>query len=323
MSKLAVVFGGSGFVGRNVVRELAKRGWRIRVAVRRPHLAGFLRPLGTVGQIQLAQANIRYPGSIVEAMRGADAVINLASILAEHGPQKFDAIHHQGAVNIAHIAAQTGIKRFIHVSAIGADENSESAYARSKGKAEKAIKEILPSATIMRPSVIFGAEDKFFNRFAAMIRFPGIVPLIGGGRTKFQPVYVDDVADAICHSLDKPSASGKIFELAGPNIYSFAELIEFISHTIGRTTIKLPLPFPVATLAGRLGDYINWLPFISAPITSDQVRLLKQDNIAGPATDATIGTIADLGITPDTIEAVMPPLLIRFRKFGQFTIDPA
>lgn len=317
MSKLAVVFGGSGFVGRHVVRELAKRGWRVRVAVRRPHLAQFLRPLGTVGQIHLAQANIRYRDSVLHALDGADAVVNLVGILAKQGPQTFEAVQTDGARTIAELASEAGIDNIVHVSAIGADESSASQYARSKALGEKAMREAHPQSVIMRPSVIFGPEDDFFNRFAAMMALFRSVPLIGGGKTRFQPVYVDDVADAICAALENPVHRGKVFELGGPQAASFKELMTLTARIIDRRVLMLPLPFPIAGMMGGMGDLVAMLSFglVQAPITADQVRLLKADNVVS---DGALGFEA-LGIAPDTMEAILPTYLYRFRKYGQFT----
>lgn len=318
MNKLAAVFGGSGFIGRNVVRELAKRGWRVRVAVRRPHLALFLRTMGHVGQIQLAQANIRYRASIAEAVKGADAVINLVGILHGEGSQGFRAVHSTGAAAIAALAAKAGAARFVHVSAIGADPESGSAYQRTKGEGERAVREAFPSATIMRPSVVFGPEDKFFNKFAAMLApVPPFIPvpvLIGGGRTKFQPVYVDDVADAISEALARPEAAGKTYELGGPRIYTFRELLELMLKETGKSRILAPVPFAIAPVLGFLGGVAGLLPFIDPPVTMDQVKQLKRDNIVGEGAL----TIRDLGIKPSTVESVLPGYMVRFRKYGQF-----
>jgi NADH dehydrogenase len=317
-SKLAVVFGGSGFVGRNVVRELAKRGWRVRVAVRRPHLALFLRTMGHVGQIQLAQANVRYRGSIAEAVKGADAVVNLVGVLSQQGSQNFRALHVGAAGAIADLAAKAGAARFVHVSSIGADPESESLYARTKGEGERSVRAAFPLATIMRPSIVFGLEDKFFNKFASMLSLvPSFLPvpiLIGGGRTKFQPVYVDDIADAICEALARPDAAGKTYELGGPRVYTFRELLELMLKTTGRRRILAPVPFVLAPLMGLAGEAAGWLPFLDPPITRDQVRQLKRDNVVAPGAL----TIRDLGVTPATVESVLPSYMVRFRKYGQF-----
>lgn len=314
--KLAVVFGGSGFVGRNTVRELAKRGWRVRVAVRRPHLAQFLRPMGAVGQIQLKQCNVRHRASVAEAIRDADAVVNLVGILFQNGRQRFDAVQAGGAAAIAQLAADAGVTRLVHVSAIGADPESDSLYARTKGEAEEAVKRFTPSASILRPSIVFGPEDDFFNKFAAMATLAPALPLIGGGRTRFQPVYVDDVADAICEALARPEAEGRTYELGGPRIYTFKELLELMLSETGRKRLLAPLPFPIASMIGAFGEIAGALPFVDPPLTRDQVRLLKNDNVV---TDAEgVGTLADLGVAPRTVESILPSYMVRYRKYGQF-----
>ncbi|MEO1251682.1 MAG: complex I NDUFA9 subunit family protein [Pseudomonadota bacterium] len=317
--KLAVVFGGSGFVGRNVVRELAKRGWRVRVAVRRPHLAQFLRPMGAVGQIQLKQANIRHRPSVEAALQGADAVVNLVGVLYQDGAQSFDAVQSDGAAAVAELAKVAGAQRFVHVSAIGADANAKADYARTKGEGEAAVRGAFPEATILRPSIVFGVEDEFFNKFAAMATSTPFtpLPLIGGGKTRFQPVYVDDVADAVCEALERPEAKARIYELGGPNIYTFRELMEFMLSEIGRARLLVPLPFPIASMIGLVGEFLGRLPFVEPPLTRDQVRLLKVDNVVN--TDGSVGVLADLGVEPDSIEAVAPAYLEPYRKYGQFS----
>ena len=314
--KLAVVFGGSGFVGRNVVRELAKRGWRVRVAVRRPHLAQFLRPMGAVGQVQLAQANIRFPGSVTDALKGADAVINLVGILSQSGRQNFEAVQAEGAATIAALAAEAGIERFVQISAIGADPFGKSHYARTKGEGEEAVRAAVPTATILRPSIVFGQEDAFFNKFAAMANFLPALPLIGGGKTKFQPIYVDDVADAICEALVRPAARGRIYELGGPRVYSFKELLQLMLEETGRKRILAPLPFSLASLIGLFGEIAAWAPFVSPPLTRDQVKLLQRDNVV--SNDPAIGTLAEFEINPQTVESILPSYMVRYRKYGQF-----
>ena len=248
--KLAVVFGGSGFVGRNVVRELAKRGWRVRVAVRRPHHAQFLRPMGAVGQVQLAQVNIRYRPSIAEALKDADVAINLVGILHQQGAQRFDTVQGGGASAIAQACADAGVERLVHVSAIGADVESDSDYARTKGEAEAAVRDAFPSAVILRPSIVFGQEDGFFNKFAAMARMSPALPLIGGGKTLFQPVYVDDVADAVCEAATRAEVVGETYELGGPRTYSFRELLELMLSEICERRLLVTVPFPLAPLVG-------------------------------------------------------------------------
>lgn len=312
--KLAVVFGGSGFVGRNVVRELAKRGWRVRVAVRRPHLAQFLRPMGAVGQIQLKQCNIRYRPSIEEALKGADAVVNLVGILHQEGAQSFDAVQSRGAAAIAECARAAGIENFVQLSAIGADPDSASAYARTKAEGERAVRDLVPTAAIMRPSIIFGLEDNFFNKFAAMAMMSPALPMIGGGKTKFQPVYVDDIADAICAALENPEARGKTFELGGPRVYTFKELMQLMLSEIGRKRILAYVPFPVASMLGFAGQIAGLLPFVDPPLTADQVTLLKTDNVVAEGALA----LADLGVAPHTVESILPSYMVRYRKYGQF-----
>lgn len=314
--KLAVVFGGSGFIGRNVVRELAKRDWRVRVAVRRPHLAQFLRPMGVVGQIQLKQANVRYRPSVAEAVEGADAVVNLVGLLHQEGAQKFDTVQAGGAAAIADCARAAGVEHFVHVSAIGADEESDSAYARTKGEAERAVREAVPTATILRPSIVFGPEDDFFNKFAAMAGMSPALPLIGGGKTKFQPVYVDDVADAVCESLTRAEAVGRTYELGGPRVYTFKELLQLMLRETGRKRILAPVPFPVASLIGLAGEIAGMAPFVEPPLTRDQVTLLKRDNVVD--TSAAVGTLADFDIEPHTVESILPSYMARYRRYGQF-----
>lgn len=316
--KLAVVFGGSGFVGRHVVRELARRGWRVRVAVRRPHHAQFLRPMGVVGQIQLKQCNIRHQPSVADALKDADAVINLVGILFQNGPQRFDTVQAGGAATVARLASEAGIADYVHLSAIGADATSDSLYARTKGEAEAAVHSAIPTAAIIRPSIVFGTEDSFFNKFAAMATMTPFtpLPLIGGGKTRFQPIYVDDVADAVCEALVRPEAAGRIYEIGGPRIYTFRELMELMLQEIGQRRPLIPVPFPVATMIGAFGELAGLAPFVDPPLTRDQVRLLKHDNIADTSGD--VGVLADLGVEPETVEAILPSYMVRYRRYGQF-----
>jgi uncharacterized protein YbjT (DUF2867 family) len=317
--KLVVVFGGSGFVGRHVVRELAKRGWRIRVAVRRPHLANFLRPMGSVGQIQLRQTNIRYRPSIAEALKGADTVVNLVGILFQNGAQNFSAVQSSGAASIAAMAKEAGIENAVHLSAIGADSESDSLYARTKGEGEIAFRDAIPSSVILRPSMIFGPEDDFFNKFASLASMlPSIapLPLIGGGKTKFQPVYVDDVADAICEALVRPEAKGRTYELGGPVTYTFRELMEMILRETGRKHPLIPVPFPIASMIGFFGQAAGMLPFVDPILTQDQVKLLKHDNVVDSS--GGVGTLADLETDAHSVESVLPSYMVRYRKYGQF-----
>lgn len=317
--EVIVVFGGSGFIGKQVVRKLCKAGARVRVPMRRPHLGAELRLMGDPGQVQLVQANVRFPDSVAEAIDGADGVVNLIGLLYEKGPQTFRDVQAGGAIAIAEAAAKAGIKRFVQVSAIGASARSRAAYAKAKAAGEEAVRGAVPTATILRPSIVFGPEDQFFNRFADMAKFAPALPLIGGGKTKFQPVYVVDVADAIVESLKRPAARGRIYELGGLQTYSFKQLMRFIVTEIDRPKLLLPLPFFLMQPAGVLLDWLFRLyPLSGPPLTGDQVELLKSDNIVGISGEANIGTIADLGITPEPIEAIVPTYLWRFRPHGQF-----
>ncbi len=313
MARLVTIFGGSGFLGRHLTQALAKRGWRVRAAVRRPDLAGHLQPLGMVGQIHAVQANLRYPDSVARAVAGADAVVNLVGILHEGGRQTFSAVQAQGPRIVAEAAAKAGVESLVQVSAIGADANSPADYARSKAAGEAATLAAFPTAVIMRPSIVFGPEDQFFNRFADMARFLPFLPLIGGGETKFQPVYVGDVAEAIARALEGAAKPGATYELGGPEVKSFKALLEYILAITGRSRALVPLPFPVARLQASV---MELLP--SPMLTVDQVRMLETDNVVGPEALAAKRTLASLGVTPTTIEAVVPGYLYRFRKHGQF-----
>jgi NADH dehydrogenase len=314
LETLVTVFGGSGFVGRSVVRALSKRDYRVRVAVRRPELAGHLQPLGRVGQIHAVQANLRYPASVEAAMRGAEVAINLVGILAPNGAQTFDAVHADGAGTVAKAAAAAGA-RMVHVSSIGADANSTSRYARSKAAGEQAVLSAVPAATILRPSVVFGPEDDFTNRFASLARMSPALPLIGGGTTKMQPVYVGDVATAIADAVDGKTKAGSVYELGGPEVLSMREIMEVILATIERQRMLVSLPFGLAKLQAL------FLQFAPAPLqlTPDQVELLRGDNVVSEAAKAAGLTLEGLGIAPDSLEAVVPQYLWRFRKSGQFT----
>lgn len=308
-SPLVTVFGGSGFVGRHVVRQLAKSGARIRVAVRRPNEGLFLKPMGDVGQIALVQANIRNDASIARAVAGADVVINLVGILSESGRQTFAGVHARGAERVAKAAADARVKTFIHLSAIGADIKSPSSYQSSKAKGEEAVRRHLPNAVILRPSVIFGPEDDFFNRFAALARISPFLPLIGGGHTRFQPVYVEDVASAVLRVTGHEETAGQTFELGGPDVASFRNILEKVMTVTGRRRLLVPLPFFIARIQGW---FFQLLP--NPVLTVDQVRMLEQDNIVSEGAQ----TLGDLGITPKSMDAVIPTYLYRFRKHGQF-----
>lgn len=313
-SELVTVFGGSGFIGRHVVRALAKRGYRVRAAVRRPDLAGFLQPLGGVGQIHAVQANIRNRASIDRAVAGSDIVINLVGILYESGRQSFDAVQSFGPGAVAASAKAAGVARVVHVSAIGADAESESNYARSKAMGEAAVLKAFPDAVILRPSIVFGPEDDFFNRFAAMARFSPVLPLIGGGDTRFQPVFVGDVAEAVALAVDGKAAPGTIYELGGPEVRTFRQLMEFILAETGRARLLVPMPFGLA----KLKAYV--LQLMPNPLlTVDQVRQLAHDNVVSEQAVREHRAIADLGIDPQAIETVVPTYLARYRKAGQFS----
>lgn len=319
--EMITVFGASGFIGRYVVRALAKAGYRVRAATRRPHLANDLRPMGVVGQIQLVQANLRDRDSIARAIDGADGVINLVGILFEDGRQNFDALQARGAGAIAEAAKAAGITRMVQISAIGADADSDSKYARTKALGEQAVRAAIPEAVILRPSIVFGTEDEFFNKFADMARFAPALPLIGGGKTKFQPVWSADVAAAAVAALESAEARGRTYELGGPNVYSFKELMEFILATIRRKRLLIPVPFLAAGGLGLFGEITGKLPFVQPFLTRDQVKLLKKDNVVG-ASGEDVGVIADLGVDPETVEAIVPGYLARYRKGGQFSEAP-
>jgi len=309
---LVTVFGGSGFLGKHVVRALVKDGWRVRVPVRRPHTAHELRVIGNVGQVQLMQANVRFKNSVIRAVDGSDTVINLVSILFPTGRQRFDGVHIGGAENIGEAAKQLGVSNLLQVSAIGADIESKSDYARTKGEAEAIIRDMVPSADIVRPSIMFGPEDDFFNRFAKMATMAPALPLIGGD-TKFQPVYAGDVAEAIAKLVGK-GTSGETYELGGPRVYSFKELLKFILETTDRKRFLLPVPWIGAGALGMMGEISGALPFVDPFLTRDQVTNLKVDNVV--AADAK--GFNDLGIDLETIESVVPAYLERFRRYGQF-----
>lgn len=311
---LVTVFGGSGFVGRYLVRLLAQKGYRVRIAVRHPNQALFLRTMGGVGQVQPVQANIRDKPSCAAAMAGAKAVVNLVGILSESGVQSFDTIHGIGARRLASLAASAGITNFIQMSALGADADATSVYARSKAAGEVAVLKAVPTAIFVRPSIIFGQEDQFFNRFAAMARLMPALPLVGGGTTKYQPVYVKDVAAAIAVLLERGDMAGRTVELGGPEVATFRQLMELTLKEIGRKRPLVTVPYFQARL---LGVVLQWLP--SPLLTPDQVELLKSDNIVSEGALS----FADLNIRPTTMAAILPTYLYRFRRTGQFAKNQA
>ncbi|KXF78821.1 3-beta hydroxysteroid dehydrogenase [Paramesorhizobium deserti] len=311
--KLVTVFGGSGFVGRHVVAALAQRGYRVRVAVRRPTLAPYLQPLGNMGQIQTVQANLRYRWSIDRAIKGADHVINLVGILYEGGGQRFNAVQAFGARAVAEAARAEGIP-LTHMSAIGADPHSASGYARTKAEGEKAVHEVLPDAIILRPSIIFGPEDGFFNKFANMARFSPFLPLIGGGHTKFQPVYVGDVAEIFARTVDGTVERGKIYELGGPEVMSFRRCMEEMLDVIDRKRTLVPIPWFAARIIGAVAGLLP-----KPVITRDQVTQLQHDNVVSDEAKKDGRTLEGIGIRPTATDAVLPSYLWRFREQGQFT----
>ena len=321
-ARLVTVFGGSGFVGRHVVRALARDGWRIRVAVRRPDLAFHLQPLGKVGQIHAVKASLRFPASIAAALQGAQALVNLTGILSESGRQSFQSVHVLGAQAVASAARAAGIANLVHMSAIGADPQAISHYARSKGRGELLVREAVPEAVILRPSIVFGPEDDFFNRFAAMARLFPALPLIGGGGTRFQPVYAGDVGDVVALALAGQARPGTLYELGGPEVKSFEQVLAYICKVTGRKRLLVPLPFGAASVMARGTELMMTLSLGLFPkmlaMTRDQVELLRHDNVVSQAAVDDGRTLAGLGLRGETIEAIVPAYLARFRKTGQF-----
>lgn len=314
MSKLVTIYGGSGFVGRYIARRMAKAGWRVRVAVRRPNEAIFVKPYGVVGQVEPVLCNIRDDASVAQVMAGADAVVNCVGILAKQGKNTFDAVQAEGAERIARLAASRGIQKIIHVSAIGADAESASDYARTKAEGEAAVLRHMPEAVILRPSIIFGPEDQFFNRFASMSRLGPILPVVGAG-TLFQPVYVDDVAKAAERALTESVEAG-IYELGGPDVRSFRELMKSMLGVIRRRRSIVNIPFWAASIMGFGFDMLNAMSIglIPAQITRDQVRNLRNDNVVAEGAKG----FESLGISPVSMGSVLPDYLWRFRPSGQY-----
>jgi len=317
MQGLVTVFGGTGFIGRQVVRALAKRGFRVRAAARNEGTGYRLRMLGDVGQIEMVQANVRNRASVERALDGAVGCVNLVAVMHEGGRQRFDAVHIEGARTIAECAAAEGVSRFVQVSAIGADEGGASSYASSKAQGEAAVRTALPSATVIRPSIVFGPEDSFFNRFGQMAAMSPVLPVVGGD-TKMQPVFVGDLAAAIGNAMVDPSTAGQTYEVGGPTVYTFRELMEIVARETGRKPLMLPIPFRIAGLIGKLGDIQARL--MAPVLTSDQVELLKTDNV--PATG--MPGLRELGVTTATsVEAVVSTYLYRYRRGGQYAELPA
>lgn len=313
MQGLVTVFGGSGFVGRYAVRALARAGWRVRVAVRRPSLAPELKVMGDVGQIELVQANLRVPESIGLALDGAVACVNLGGILYESGPQKFEDVHVKAPADVAAACAARGIGRLVQISSIAADPQSDCAYARTKGEGERAVREALPGAVLVRPTNVFGPEDSFFNRFASMASLSPVLPLIGGGKTLMQPVYAADVGAGVAAILADPNTAGRTYEFGGPGVYDFKTLMEMVLKETHRSRLLLPLPFPVAEIMGYGGNLMAMVG-IAPPVTTTEIELLRSDNIVH---EGAAGLEA-LGVKATALEAILPTYLWRYRKGGQF-----
>jgi uncharacterized protein YbjT (DUF2867 family) len=311
---LVTIYGGSGFIGRHLVGAIAKTGARMRVAVRRPELAGHLQPLGGVGQINAVQANVRYPDSLLAAARGADAVVNLVGILFPTGKQTFEAVQDEGAAHVAEAARAEGVRTMVHISAIGANEHSRSAYARSKAEGEAAVRKVFPDAVILRPSVVFGPEDEFFNRFAALARLFPALPLIGGGKTKFQPVFVGDVVKTVLAGLTGKAHAGAPYELGGPEVLTLKQVMERVLAYSMRKRLLVPLPFWLAKFQAA---FLQLLP--TPPLTIDQVRLLENDNVVSEEAKRSGRDLEALGIEPVAIAAIVPDYLEQFRPRGQFS----
>ena len=312
---IVTIFGGSGFIGRYVAQRMARAGWRVRVAVRRPDEAYFVRPYGVVGQVEPIQANVRDEDSTRRAIRGADAVINCVGVLAEAGPQSFEALMHEGAGRIARIAAEEGVERLAHVSAIGADPGSDSLYAAAKGRGEAAVRAAFPAAVILRPSVVFGSEDAFFNRFARMALLSPVLPLVGAD-TRFQPVYVDDVAAAAEAAVTGEVEPG-VYELGGPEAASFRELMRQMLGIIRRRRRIVALPLPLARLVAGVGDFVSRLTrgLVAGPLTGDQIRQLSRDNVVA----AGVRGLGELGVGATPMQAVLESYLYAYRPAGQYT----
>ena len=315
MQGLVTVFGGSGFIGAQVVRALAKRGYRVRIAVRRPNVSYRMRVLGEVGQIELVQANLRNGPSIARALDGAEACINLVGILYEQGRQRFQTLHAKGAEDVAQAAARQGVTRFVQISALGADLDADSKYARTKAMGEEAVRKAIPQAVIIRPSVVFGQDDSLFNRFAGLASLLPVIPLPGGGKTRFAPVYVGDLAQAIANAISDPAAAGKTYEIGGPRVYSYRQLMELTLAEIHKRRALLPLPWPVSSLLGSLAELPSAVLPIPPVLTADQVASLKTDAVPSPKAPG----LKQLGISdPVAVEGIIPTYLYRYRKGGQF-----
>jgi uncharacterized protein YbjT (DUF2867 family) len=313
MRGLVTVFGGSGFVGSQIVRALARKGSRVRVAVRNPGRGYRLRMLGDVGQIEVVQANLRDEASVARALDQAEACINTVAVLYERGRQTYAALHVDGAARVARLAAAAGVRRLVHISAIGADADSASGYARTKAAGEAAVRAAFPASAIVRPSVVFGPEDHFFNRFAEMATLAPALPLIGGGRTRLQPVFVSDLGMACANAVWSDEAAGRTFELGGPEVFTFRQLMELLLEVIQRRRMLVPVPWPVASLLGAAGDAAATIG-LTPPITGDQVIMLRSDNVAAPG----VPGLAALGVVASAVEPIIPSYLYRYRRGGQY-----
>ena len=322
LDRLATVFGGSGFVGRHIVRALAREGWRVRVAVRRPDLAGFLRPLGVVGQVELVQANLRFPESVAAALEDADAVVNAVGVKRETRRQTYEAVHVAGAGAIASASAARGITQLVHVSGIGADAGSTNPYIASKGRGEGAVAAALPGAVILRPSVMFGPEDEFLNRFATLARALPALPVFGGGATRLQPVFVGDVALAALAALNNSAAAGRTYELGGPDVMTLREIMALTLTIVERSRALIPVPFGLARLLARTTEIASTLSLGKFPealvTTRDEIELLRNDNVVSASALAEGRSLRGLGVEPQGVEAIAPLYLYRFRKTGQY-----
>lgn len=305
--QVATVFGGAGFIGRHVVQRLAKQGYGVRIAGRDTEKAGRLRTLGDVGQVVPVRASVTDDASVARAVAGADVVVNLVGILFERKSGDFQRIHAEGAGRIARLAAAAGVRRLVQISAIGADPGSQSLYARSKGEGEQAVAAAFPGATILRPSVVFGPDDQFFNRFAGLAAMLPVMPVVEG-QTRFQPIHVGDVADAVMAAITRDDAAGRVYELGGPRVMTMRQVLEFVLEHTHRRRLMLPVPRALAALQARLGE---WLP--NPPLTRDQLILLKRDNVV--AADA--AGLAAFGLSPKAVEAVVPAYLARYRPGGR------
>jgi uncharacterized protein YbjT (DUF2867 family) len=315
MSRLVTIYGGSGFIGRYIARRMAKEGWRVRVAVRRPNEAIFVRPYGTPGQVEPILCNIRDDASVRAVMAGADAVVNCVGILNRSGKNTFDAVQAEGPARVARIASELGVAHLVQISAIGADKNSDSDYSRTKGLGEAAVLQAFPSAVILRPSVVFGNEDGFFNRFAGMARFGPVLPVVGAD-TRFQPVYVDDVAQAAVLGATGRAKPG-IYELGGPDVATFRALMAQMLAVIQRSRVVLNIPFFFARIMAGGFDLLQFVTgglIENGMVTRDQVRNLERDNVVSPGAKG----FADLGIQPASIESILPEYLWRYRPSGQY-----